>query len=168
MKLVEEYKTYLYLRERDAQYQHPPIYNMVEGVIVQSGHVLLTRKATRPGMGLLCLPGGYLDPILTIRDSLLKNINQQIKIKIPPNLLANTIKDSEDFDYPWRSERGRVISKTFLLKLPETANGLPNVKCQNDTISWAGWLPIFNLKSEDLFEDRYHIIMRMIEKIKRE
>lgn len=138
---------------------YPPIFQTVDAVVIQSGHVLVVERGAMPGEGLLALPGGFLDADERIADAVIRELREETKIKVPEKVLIGNMKNPTVFDEPKRSSRGRTITTTYLIELP---NGpLPKVKGSDDAAK-AFWKPISDLKSEDFFEDHYDIIQVMI------
>ena len=143
---------------KDAPY--PPTFQTVDAVVEQSGHILLVRRRSEPGKGLWALPGGYLNQKETLLNGMIRELREETKIKVPEKVLRGSIVDSRVFDDPYRSDRGRIITKAFHIKL-EDQKELPKVKGSDDADK-AVWVPIAQVREEDLFEDHYHIICNML------
>lgn len=136
------------------------IEHTVDTVVVQSGHVLLIRRRSEPGRGQWALPGGFLNVNERMVDGAIRELREETKIKVPEALLRGSIKASKPFDDPHRSERGRLITQAFLIKLPDQTF-LPKVKGSDDADA-ANWVPLSEINPLDLFEDHYFIIQDMI------
>lgn len=139
---------------------YKPVFITTDAVVVQSGHILVIRRGHQPGKGLLALPGGFLQPELTLEDNAIKELKEETNIKVPVQVLRGSIKLSRPFDYPKRSARGRTVTFAYFIELePSLKDGLPKVKGGDDA-SKAFWLPLSALgESEDkFFEDHYSII----------
>jgi bifunctional NMN adenylyltransferase/nudix hydrolase len=68
------------------------------------------------------------------------------------------------FDHPQRSLRGRIITHAYgfhLQKLDHTES-LQEVRGSDDAAK-ACWIPIHEVKREDMFEDHYDIIQTMVD-----
>ena len=143
--------------------KYPRIEQTVDAVVVQSGHVLLIRRRAEPGMGKWAMPGGFLNQYETQLDGALRELEEETKIKVPPAVLRGSIVASETYDDPHRSDRGRLITKAFLIKLPDQTE-LPKVKGSDDADK-AKWVALSELRPMDLFEDHYWIIMNLIDRI---
>lgn len=142
-----------------AKAPYPPTFVTVDGIVIQSGHILLVKRRAAPGKGLWAIPGGFLDQNELIEDAVIRELVEETKIKVPKPVLKGCIKQRKVFDNPRRSQRGRTITHAFLIELP---NGqLPRVKGADDAEK-AIWLPISELKSEDMFEDHYDIISDLL------
>lgn len=148
--LIKQYKD----SWKDAPY--PPIFVTTDAVVTQSGHILLIKRKSAPGMGQWALPGGFLEQNETVLEGMLRELNEETKIKVPKRVLQGSIKEQKVFDYPHRSTRGRTITHAFWIDL-ETQAKLPKVKGSDDAEK-ASWVKLSDLKQDELFEDHYHII----------
>ena len=132
----------------------------VDGVVVQSGHILLIERRARPGAGLWALPGGFLDANETLLEACIRELREETRLKVPTPVLKGSLKGEAVFDNPYRSARGRTITQAFYFVLqPEAA--LPKVKGSDDAKS-AFWLPLAQLDPSRLYEDHYFIIQKML------
>lgn len=139
---------------------YKPVFVTTDAVVVQSGHILVIRRGHQPGKGLLALPGGFLQPELTLEDNAIKELKEETQIKVPSAVLRGSIKTSRAFDYPERSARGRTVTFAYFIELePSLKDGLPKVKGGDDAAK-AFWLPLSALgENEDkFFEDHYSVI----------
>jgi bifunctional NMN adenylyltransferase/nudix hydrolase len=139
---------------------YKPVFVTTDAVVVQSGHILVIRRGHQPGKGLLALPGGFLQPELTLEDNAIKELKEETQIKVPSAVLRGSIKASRPFDYPERSARGRTVTFAYFIELePSLKDGLPKVKGGDDAAK-AFWLPLSALgENEDkFFEDHYSVI----------
>lgn len=141
-----------------------PVFVTTDAVVVQSGHILVIRRGHQPGKGLLALPGGFLQPDLTLEDNAIKELKEETQIKVPAPVLRGSIKNSHAFDYPERSNRGRTVTFAYFIELePSLKDGLPRVKGGDDA-SKAFWLPLSALgeKEDEFFEDHFHIVKHFL------
>ena len=143
---------------------YQPIFVTTDAVVVQSGHVLVIRRGHQPGKGLLALPGGFLQPELTLEDNAIKELKEETQIKVPAVVLRGSTKGSKAFDHPERSQRGRTVTFAYFIELePSLKDGLPKVKGGDDAKK-AFWLPLSALgeNEEQFFEDHYSIIRHFL------
>jgi bifunctional NMN adenylyltransferase/nudix hydrolase len=138
---------------------YPPIFSTVDAVVEQSGHVLLVRRRASPGRGLLALPGGFVNQDETLKDAMLRELSEETKIKVPRAALEGSIRSNECFDDPYRSDRGRTITMAYHLKLKDGT--LPRVRGGDDAAQ-ALWVPLNELRPDNLFEDHFFIIQKML------
>lgn len=160
LAIVKEYE---YIKAYKAAWSvapHTPIFVTTDAVVVQSGHVLVVRRKSFPGQGLQALPGGFLNPDEYIEDGMIRELREETRIKIPGPVLKGNIKKVKVFDAPYRSSRGRTITHAFLIELPEQTE-LPKIKKGSDAAA-AYWVPLADLRAEDMFEDHFHIVQDMI------
>lgn len=157
-----------FLRKHKASWAkspYAPTFVTVDSVVIQSGHVLLIQRRSAPGEGLWAIPGGYLDQGERIRDAYIRELVEETKIKVAANTLRVSVVDSEVFDYPGRSLRGRIITHAFCIKLRD--GKLPAIKAASDA-KRAVWVPIdkFYEMQEEMFEDHWYIIDYFISRLK--
>ena len=148
---IEKYKS----AWKDSPY--PPTFVTCDGVVIQSGHILLVQRRAAPGAGLWAIPGGFVDQNETIEEAVIRELREETKLKVPGPVLKGSIKDRRVFDHPHRSLRGRTITNAFLIEL--NPGPLPPVKGGDDAAK-ARWFPISEVvdMSEKLFEDHADII----------
>ena len=158
---VEEYSDYIKAKEAWSKAPYPPVFVTTDCVVICNGHILLVVRAGNPGRGLWALPGGFLDEKLLIKNSAIKELKEETRIKVPKNVLFGSIKKSEVFDQPTRSTRGRTITHAFLIQLNEPE--LPKVKGGDDAKK-AFWIPLSKVKENRMmmFEDHFHIVQKLV------
>ena len=138
---------------------YPPTFVTTDALVVQSGHILLIQRKAAPGKGLWALPGGFLNQNERIIDGILRELHEETRLKVPKPVLRGSITKREVFDDPGRSERGRIITHAALIQLPP--GELPAVKGSDDARK-AKWVPIAELREDNMFEDHYAIIQYML------
>lgn len=162
-KLKEEYEFIQKYKELWNSAPFPPTFVTVDAVVIKSGHILVVRRGGKLGKGLIALPGGFLGQNEKIKNAMLRELKEETGIKIPKKTLRTLIKDSQVFDHPNRSLRGRTITHAYLIDLD--SGELPKVK-GNDDADKAWWMPLneFYAKEDKFFEDHWHIINHFISK----
>lgn len=138
---------------------YPVIFQTVDAVVTQSGHVLMVTRGAAPGKGLLALPGGFVNPNETLQEAAIRELREETKIDVPDKVLVGSIVWNRSFDDPHRSARGRTITQAYHIDL-EPRNSLPKVRGSDDAIH-AQWIPINQLDKTKIFEDHYAIISIM-------
>jgi len=161
--ILGEYEHVLEYKTSWACAPYAPTFVTVDAVVHQSGHVLVVERGARPGKGLLALPGGFLNQNEKILDAMLRELREETLLKVPTPVLRGSVKESEVFDDPNRSSRGRTITHAFLIDL-EPNKVLPKVKGADDAAK-AFWMPLADVRTEDFFEDHADIIQTMIDRL---
>lgn len=163
-KLCNEYAFIKKYKKAWENAPYDPVFVTVDAIVVQSGHILLVRRRAEPGKGLYAMPGGFLGHDEKIIDSMIRELREETKIKVPEPVLRGSIKAKEVYDKPDRSLRGRTITHAFLIELQP--GDLPKVKGSDDAEK-AKWVPIsvFEKMEDQMFEDHYHIIKDMLGKL---
>lgn len=156
-RLVREHN---HIREYKQQWENSPypvIFQTVDAVVVQSGHVLLVRRKSAPGESLYAMPGGFVNVNETIENAVIRELREETKIKVPDPVLRGCIKARHVFDAPGRSLRGRTITNAFLIELPPGT--LPHVKGSDDADK-AKWFSLadFEKMEDKMFEDHHYIV----------
>lgn len=142
-----------------------------DAVVLQSGYILLIRRRSHPGKGLWALPGGHVNANEWTLDAALRELDEESKIDCPKKIIRSSLKFSEWFEAPDRSNVARVITQAFCFTLPDhKVDGrvtLPSVRGTDDA-DRAQWFPIHEaLKmSDSLFDDHYDIITNFIDRLR--
>lgn len=139
---------------------YPVKFVTCDSIIEQSGHVLLVKRRAEPGRGLWAIPGGHLEINETLEDGCIRELQEETKIKVPEKVLRGNIVNRQVFDDPHRSQIGRVITYAIHIKLPDDVN-LPRVRGSDDAEK-ACWTPISELNEDQLFDDHYAILSKML------
>ena len=144
---------------------YPVIFQAVDAIVIQSGHILLIQRGNERGTGLWAMPGGFLDVNETLEQGCIRELREETRLKVPVPVLKGNIKKREVFDSPNRSNLGRIITAAFLIQLDDSQE-LPKVKGGDDA-AHAAWIPLaeFYGMAEKMFSDHYHIITKMIDNI---
>lgn len=157
--IVNEHKFIQNYKKQWASAPYAPTFLTVDSVVVQSGHVLLIRRKAHPGKDKLALPGGFLNQQETLLTGALRELREETKLKVPEPVLRGSIAKQKVFDDPNRSARGRTVTTAFLFNLSPQEE-LPKVKGGDDAKE-AFWVPLSELKAQDMFEDHYFIIRNL-------
>lgn len=157
--LVEEHKAFVRDEVEYAGLRYRPTFHAADPVVIQDGHVLLIERDLRPGLGLLSLPGAFVREEETIADAAIRSLTDKTKIKVPTRILGSRTTASHVFDYPWRSERGRIISTAYLIELDE--EDLPRVGAGKGAAR-SVWMPLSDIDPRTMYEDHFRIIEVMV------
>src|SRR5690606_36749982 len=107
----------------------------------------------------------------TIREALIWELHEETNLRIPPKVLKGSLKntsressayigysDCSVIDKPDRSQRGRIITHAFYVRLVDSLD-LPRVSGVDDAAE-ARWFPLVefrNMRSK-MYEDHYHVV----------
>lgn len=155
--LVCEYKEIENYKLKWSVAPYAPTFVATDAVLTQSGYILLIKRKEFPFKDHWALPGGYLEPTLSLEDNVMKELREETRVKVPEKVLRGSIKSAKVFDKYDRDPRGRMISHAFHIDLGFPSEGLPKVKADSDAKK-AEWVKISDLDSEKLAFDHYHII----------
>jgi bifunctional NMN adenylyltransferase/nudix hydrolase len=167
-KMSPAYQDIIKEREFIAKYKsqfaslpYPPVFVTTDAVVVQAGHILLVKRRDYPGKGLWALPGGFLNANTdaSILDAMIRELREETGIKVPEPVLRGSITKNRVFDHPGRSARGRTITHAFRIDLK--AGKLPKVKGSDDAEK-AVFVPLADLRSNNMFEDHFEIIQCLV------
>jgi len=147
-------------RSQFASLKYQPTFNTADGIVLQSGHVLVVRRGARPGKGQLALPGGFIEHDETALDAAIRELREETRLKVPEPVLRGSLVAKDTFDDPFRSTRGRTFTTAFRFDLRPDPD-LPKVKGSDDA-SDAFWLPLAQVDPSQMFEDHYFILQKMI------
>ena len=86
---------------------------------------------------------------------MIRELREETLIKVPAPVLRGNIVDRKVFDAVDRSPRGRIITHTFKIVLPD--GELPKVKGADDAEK-AKFRPIAEIRSDECFEDHFEMI----------
>lgn len=154
--LMDEYTIIEKYKEAWAAAPYPPTFVTVDAVVVQSGHILLVKRKDSPGKGQWALPGGFLNQNETLVDAMVRELKEETKLKMPERTLKRLVTKHKTFDAPHRSTRGRTLTTAYLVHLGMSEE-LPKVVGSDDAEK-AMWVPLNEVRQEDMFEDHFHII----------
>ncbi len=136
-KMIDQYK------KSFSQSPYPPIFVTCDALIVQSGHILLIRRAKSPGKNLLALPGGFLEPDELIETGVLRELREETNFSMSSEELRKKLVSVKIFDHPLRSSRGRTITHVHYFKLDDQ-QALVGFQASDDAAE-AFWLSILDL-----------------------
>jgi bifunctional NMN adenylyltransferase/nudix hydrolase len=145
-------------RKQYSSIPYAPVFVTTDNVVLCSGHVLLIKRKAEPGRGLWALPGGFLDAArdVSLKDAAIRELKEETRIKVPVPVLMGSITNSRVFDAIDRSARGRTITHAYKIELAD--GELPRIKGGDDAAQ-AKWVPLSQVKSNNMFEDHYDIVM---------
>jgi bifunctional NMN adenylyltransferase/nudix hydrolase len=164
--LHDEYRHII--EEEKLVYQQPHGMNFItaDSVVVQSGHILLVKRATLPGKGLWALPGVHVDQNETAAEASIRALLDETNLKVPEQVLCGSLVEMKLFDHPNRSLRGRLHQRrartmtfAYYYELDST-KPLPKGVRGGKNIEKAWWFTFSEVSKmrPQLFEDHSDII----------
>lgn len=140
---------------------YPPVFVTVDALVQCQEKILLVERGQAPGKGLLALPGGFLEQRDTMWQSCLRELQEETCIEIPEEQWRASLKQTQLFDHPDRSLRGRVITQVFHFDLGDKT--LPPVHGSDDAKE-AHWFDIARIREEPerFFDDHFHILEKLL------
>ena len=119
----------------------------VRSIVLQSGHILLVENGD-----LLALPGGALGETETLQETAIRELREEIKLKVPVPVLNGSIRKEKTF-----SRKGKAVTQGYYFQLKDNED-LPKVK-------EAIWVPLadFYEMESQMVEDHFHIVKKMID-----
>ncbi len=133
-----------------------------DALVQVGGKILLINRGKEYGHGLYAMPGGFVNENETFKNAAIRELREETNLRVPTPVLRGSIKNSQTFDEPHRSERGRLVTQCFHIylendtKLPEVRGGDDADKADWYDISWVMDNPKL------FFEDHYAIIRIML------
>ena len=89
-------------------------------IIEQDERILFTVRNNEPGIGMLDLPGGFVDPDETAADTCSRELKEELNLKISPDDFY--FFKSNPNDYTYREIPYKTEDMIFIAKLPNQAN----------------------------------------------
>ncbi|MCW8164402.1 NUDIX domain-containing protein [Verminephrobacter aporrectodeae subsp. tuberculatae] len=134
-----------------------PVFVAVGAVLRCQDQVLLMRRASAPGKGLLAVPEGCIAPRETVWQSCLRALREEARCTLPEAALRAAFRSMAVFDHPERSQRGRTLAHAHYFDLGTSA--FPTAQT-GDAALQLQWTPIVQLAAmeEEFFEDHFHIL----------
>ena len=131
-----------------------------DAVVVCNGHLLVTIRGNMPGLGAYALPGGHKNSDETTKECAIRELREEVRLKVPERVIRGSIKDQHLFDYPDRSYPICKPTQAILIELLPDNNGkLPKVS-PRDEIRDVKWMPLHMVRRnrDKFFDDHYEII----------
>jgi bifunctional NMN adenylyltransferase/nudix hydrolase len=147
-EFVENYKE---------QWGYGPHYT-ADAVVVKSGHVLLIQRGQEPDIGVWAFPGGFIN----YEEPHLNAAIRECKEETGLALSKNYHRDVGFYNKSHRDDRGDIKTHAHLFdlgfgELPEVQGG--------DDAAHAEWVPIADLRADNMYGDHYFILRDLIRKI---
>lgn len=163
-RLEHESEKWEHELEKFSNYPYPDSLNCCTGdsVVVCNNHLLVIRRKFAPGQGALALPGGHKNANETFLDCAIRELLEEVRIKVPEKVIRGSIRNSMLFDHPKRSVHFSKPTVAQYIKLdPNNDGSLPRIMGGSDDAAEAFWMPMHEVKQNrgEFFDDHYQIIV---------
>lgn len=163
-RLFYEYEKWESELEKFKNYPYPDALNCCTGdsVVVCNNHLLVIRRKFAPGKDALALPGGHKNANETFLDCAIRELLEEVRIKVPEKVIRGSIRNSMLFDHPKRSVHFSKPTVAQYIKLePNNDGSLPRIMGGSDDALDAFWMPMHEVKQNrgEFFDDHYQIIV---------
>lgn len=160
-RLAEEHAALQRYRKAWESAPYPPIFVTADAVVRAGDKVLLIRRNSDLGDGLLAIPGGFLEPGERVLDGALRELREETGIAEVAGVLRDSLRAVTVCDHPGRSQRGRTLTHAHYFVLPPGRE--PAVQRASDAAS-AQWVPIDDLAEleDQFFEDHFLILSQFL------
>ena len=131
-----------------------------DAVVVCNGHLLVTIRGNMPGLGAYALPGGHKDSNETFKECAIRELNEEVGLKVCERVIRGSIKETKIFDYPTRSYPiCKPTLGVFIELMPDNNGKLPKIK-PKDEVRDVLWMPLHMVRRNrhNFFDDHYDII----------
>jgi bifunctional NMN adenylyltransferase/nudix hydrolase len=133
-----------------------------DAVVIKSGHVLLIQRGQEPDIGSWAFPGGFAD---LNKETAYQAAIRECQEETGLNLYDTGRYESVALNYyakPFRDDRGDIRTCAYLFDLG--TGPLPEVKGQDDA-QHAEWVPVADLRADNMFADHYFIFRDLTRRI---
>ena len=143
------------------------IFQTADNVITWRGLVLLGQRRGNPGRGLWALPGGYVNQYEWIAKGAFRELGEEARTRVYLHgrngrrrlkFDESWMIGSKTYDYPGRSQRGRVITTRYHWQIPDHLDVIHEAA---DDLQRTQFFPIHDVLDKmdyELFEDHQQII----------
>lgn len=129
----------------------------VSAVLVHEDRMLMARRAHDPAAGRLDFPGGFVDPDETLEDATVRELSEELGLRLDPERLVYLFSDSNR--YPFAGITYRTSDVCFGLRLEQA----PALHCADD-VAEALWL-----RPEEVTPEKvsFEVVTRIVDRIRR-
>lgn len=144
-------------------YPYPDALNCctADAVVVCNNHILLIQRKHAPGKNAWALPGGHKHSHETFLECALRELREEVKLKVCEKVLRGSIRDSKLFDHPKRSaEFSKPTMAYFIVLEPNNDGSLPRIYGAADDAKKARWVKMheFRRMRDMMFDDHAEIV----------
>lgn len=163
-RIFYEYELWEHELEKFKNYPYPDALNCctADSVVVCNNHLLVIRRKYAPGKHALALPGGHKNANETFLDCAIRELLEEVRIKVPEKVIRGSIRNSMLFDHPRRSAYFSKPTVAQYIKLEPNPDGsLPRIMGGADDALDAFWMPLHEVirNQDQFFDDHYQIVV---------
>ena len=111
---------------------YPPVFVTVDALVRYKNECLFIRRGNSPALGLLAMPGGFLDPGERSFDGAVRELEEETALSLDYSQWVHALKQQRFFDHPARSVRTRTVTQAFYFDITDYVAQRPFVKAQDD------------------------------------
>lgn len=161
-RLHEEMQYYEREEKKFADYPYKGSMHFCTGdaVVVCNNHLLVIERKFAPGKGAWALPGGHKNENETFKACAVRELMEEVKIRVPEKVLRGSIRDSHLFDHPNRCARfNKPTVAQYIVLAPNNDGSLPAVRGSDDAKD-AFWIPMHEVRRNQnmFFDDHAEIV----------
>ncbi|QPI17801.1 hypothetical protein POP12_009 [Pectobacterium phage POP12] len=165
-RLREEQLKYDKELEKFKDYPYPEALNCctADSVVICNNHLLVIKRKFSPGKYAYALPGGHKNADETFLQCAIRELTEEVKMKVPTKVIAGSIRNSFMFDHPHRSAYfSKPTVAQYIVIEPNQDGSLPKVRGADDALD-ARWMPLHKVQENQaqFFDDHYQIIVAFI------
>lgn len=131
-----------------------------DAVVICNNHLLVIERKFAPGKGAWALPGGHKNENETFKACAVRELMEEVKIKVPEKVLRGSIKDSHLFDHPNRCAKfNKPTVAQYIVLAPDNDGSLPEIRGADDAKD-AFWVPMHEVRKNHskFFDDHAEIV----------
>lgn len=160
----EDWEYYRQEAEDFKQYPYPETlsFNCADALIECAGFVALINRKRTPGRGTYALPGGFKNANETFLQAAIREVREEIGLKVPEKVLLGSVVSTKLFDSPTRSFGIPRNTLAVHIRIALDNDGkLPKLKAADDALA-AEWFPVNSVVDMPLYDDHRDIISDML------
>jgi bifunctional NMN adenylyltransferase/nudix hydrolase len=162
--VLADYDYFAKEKETFKDYPYPETLNFMCGdaVIECAGHVALIRRIRAPGRNNWALPGGFKERNETSFECVIRELMEEVNLRVPEKVLRGSVVSSKLYDSPHRGEG--IPRSTFAVHFRISLNSdgtLPRISPADDALQ-AEWFTISDaLNRMSMHDDHSAIISEL-------
>lgn len=148
---------YAFVKAYKAEWGEGPHFT-ADAIVIRSGHVLLIRRGQEPDTGAWAFPGGFVNNGEAYGAAAVRECLEETGLDLTEYVDCFFVPCNY-YDRKDRDERGHVCTYAFLFDLG--IGPLPVVEGGDDAES-AHWVPLVDIRADNMFADHYYILRDML------